>query len=192
MASADRSTACSLVNDLIEHSKNYSFFQAVKLLTDYQQLLASDKGRSELKNTLIRYSVNPDLSHHHCDIDSITVQEKENTVYARIDINFMGLYGAVSPLPVFYTEAILQAEEGDDHSRAFMDLFNHRLISLVYYCWEKYRYYLQYRQGNSDAFSNWMFALSGLYQPGTEATIRAETGIIWERLLPLYPVWQGP
>ena len=188
MASPNRSTARDLVTDLINHSRQYSFFQAVKLLSNIHQQLQTEKGRHEVKNILIRFSTNPALNHNACDIDSIHIEDNEHQIKAEVNVNFMGLYGAASPIPVFYTEAILQADEGEDNTRAFMDLFNHRLISLVYRCWEKYRYYQQYKSGNRDNFSNWMFALSGLYQKNNTAEIRADQDVQWERLLPFSAV----
>ncbi len=184
MASPNRSTTRDLVTDLINHSRQYSFFQAVKLLSELHRKLQTEQGRNEVKKIIIRFSTNPALDYNACDIDSINIEEDEQQLMAAVNVNFMGLYGAASPIPVFYTESILQADEGEDNTRAFMDLFNHRLISLVYRCWEKYRYYQQYKRGNRDNFSNWMFALSGLYQKNNAAAIRSDQDIQWERLLP--------
>ncbi len=184
MASQDRPTASHIVNDLIQHSHSYSFFQAVRLLEDYYHLLKTDGGRAELKQTLIQFSVNPALDYHVSDLDSIEITETEELVKAKLQVNFMGLYGAATPMPVFYTETIIQAEEGIDQSKDFMDLFNHRMISLVYKCWEKYRYYLNYRKGNTDQFSNWMFSLMGMYKANDRLDIRNDDDFQWHKLLP--------
>ncbi len=184
MASQDRPTASYIINDLIQHSHNYSFFQAVRLLDDYHRLQKTAEGRTELKQTLIQFSVNPALDYHDSDLDSIEITQTEGQVKAKLQVNFMGLYGASTPLPVFYSEAIIQADEGDDHSKDFMDLFNHRMISLVYKCWEKYRYYLNYKKGNTDQFSNWMFSLMGMYKSDDIVDLRNDSDIQWHKLLP--------
>lgn len=185
MASQNRSTAPHIVHDLIAHSEQYSFFQAVQLLEDYHHLIAHEEGKQTLRETLIQYSVNPQLTYNKSDIETVRIEHRNEQCIAQVTVNFLGLYGAVSPLPAFYTEAILQANAGDDATRDFMDLFNHRLLSLVYQCWEKYRYYQQYKkfsQGNkgNDQFSNWMYALCGLINPAQ----RQDPDINWNRLLP--------
>lgn len=192
MASQDRSTANHIIYDLVKHSEQYSFFQAVQLLNDYHRLVSNEEGKEALKETLIQFSVNPQLSHNRADIESIFVEERDEKFVAQLSVNFLGLYGAASPLPAFYSEAILQAETSDDSTKDFMDLFNHRMISLVYKCWEKYRYYKLYKnnsynnpfscreEGDSDPFSDWMFALCGLVKPEQ----RNDPDIDWNRLLP--------
>jgi type VI secretion system protein ImpH len=95
-------------------------------------------------------------------------------------VNFLGLYGPDSPLPTFYTEDLITTDLDEDDRRNFLDLFQHRLISLFYRCWEKYRYYVQYRPGATDQFSQWMFALIGL----GGADLRKESHVYWPRLLP--------
>ena len=196
MASQDRSTASHIIYDLVKHSEQYSFFQAVQLLNDYHLLVSNQEGKEALKETLIQFSVNPQLSYNKSDIQSVVVTEKDNKFVAQMSVNFLGLYGAASPLPAFYSEAVLQAGNGDDSSKDFMDLFNHRMISLVYKCWEKYRYYKLYKNKlyknklyknkslkndeESEPFSNWMFALCGLVKPQQ----RNDPDIDWDRLLP--------
>ncbi len=193
MASQDRSTANHIIYDLINHSEQYSFFQAVQLLNDYNHLVSETGGKEVLKKTLIQFSVNPQLSYNKSDIEFVSIQETDEKRIATMSINFLGLYGAVSPLPAFYSEGIIQSKNGEDSTKDFMDLFNHRMISLVYKCWEKYRYYKQYkskqyknRQYNefeddgSDPFTNWMFALCGLVQPDQ----RMASEVDWDRLLP--------
>ena len=65
-------------------------------------------------------------------------------------VNFFGLYGATSPLPLWYSEALLQQETalrqaGEERADAcapgcaFIDIFNHRAISLLYRAWQRGR-----------------------------------------------------
>ena len=136
MASQNRSTANHIIYDLVKHSEQYSFFQAVQLLNDYSHFVSDEGGKEALKETLIQFSVNPQLTYNKSDIESVTIEETSENIVATMSINFLGLYGAVSPLPAFYSEGILQAENSGDATKDFMDLFNHRLISLVYKCWE--------------------------------------------------------
>ena len=57
-----------------------------------------------------------------------------------ITANVFGLYGPGSPLPVYYTEDLLEeAREGRHATRGLLDLLNHLLYPLLFRCWEKNR-----------------------------------------------------
>jgi type VI secretion system protein ImpH len=67
-------------------------------------------------------------------------------------VNFMGLCAATGVLPHPYTEFLLERVRAKDRGPGdFFDLFNHRIISLFYRGWQKYRFYIAYeRTGASD------------------------------------------
>ncbi|MBI5867783.1 MAG: type VI secretion system baseplate subunit TssG [candidate division Zixibacteria bacterium] len=77
-------------------------------------------------------------------------------------VAFMGLYGAHSPLPGFYAEQILHRADEDDPIRSFLDIFNHRLLSLLTRGLLKFRGHMMYQPDASDEYSWRLFALSGL------------------------------
>ena len=67
---------------------------------------------------------------------------------------FMGLTGPSGVLPRHYTELLYKIEREfrtpEKHAlRDWFDLFNHRLVSLFYLAWEKYRFYVPFERGNS-------------------------------------------
>lgn len=55
----------------------------------------------------------------------------------RIETTFLGLYGQASPLPNYATEALFT--EDSSVVRDFIDIFNHRALSLAYRVLTKYR-----------------------------------------------------
>src|SRR5947199_303842 len=61
----------------------------------------------------------------------------------------------------------------------FLDIFNHRFISLFYRAWEKYRFPIAYERGGDDAFSRHLYSLIGM---GT-AGLQKQLGISDEILL---------
>ena len=82
-------------------------------------------------------------------------------------VNFMGLTGPMGVLPYCYTELILERLRAKDTSlAAFLDIFNHRIISLFYRAWEKYRFPVTYYLGEEDRFTHHLLDLIGLGTPG--------------------------
>jgi hypothetical protein len=80
----------------------------------------------------------------------------------RVTATFFGLYGADSPLPNHWSEEILYEQSQDTTVRDFLDIFHHRIYSLLFRIWTKYRYPVQYRLAGNDAFSRRFLALIGL------------------------------
>jgi type VI secretion system protein ImpH len=56
----------------------------------------------------------------------------------------------------------------DTTLRDFLDIFNHRSISLFYQAWEKYRFPIAYERGEPDRFSLLLLSALGLGTPGLE------------------------
>ena len=93
-------------------------------------------------------------------------------------LSFMGLYGVDSPLPFYFSEAVVGAEGDDEHEdgeedgarvlRRFLDIFDHRIYSLYYRAWKKYRYSLQFETGGKDSFSQYLLSLIGLGTPALQ------------------------
>jgi len=78
-------------------------------------------------------------------------------------VNFMGLTGPMGVLPLYYTEMMLERIRNKDYGIIqFFDIFNHRMISLFYQAWEKYRFTLAYERGERDTFSHHLMDLIGI------------------------------
>jgi type VI secretion system protein ImpH len=162
MASQDRETSTGLIESLLQEGSRFSFFQALYLLEKYLYKPKKERHSSEVDEKAIRLTSSMSMGFPASDIVSIEkVQEGDKTSYA-IETSFLGLYGASSPLPAFYTEEILWNEKAQTYVKGFLDLFHHRLLSLFYKSWCKYRFHIQYKPGGKDNFSEMMLALSGL------------------------------
>ena len=78
-------------------------------------------------------------------------------------VNFMGLAGALGPLPAPFAEIIVRRTAlGDTASRDFLDIFNHRLLSLVYRIRKRHRIALGVTRPVDDDAVRHLFALVGL------------------------------
>jgi type VI secretion system protein ImpH len=86
-------------------------------------------------------------------------------------VAFMGLAGLMGVLPRHYTELLLERVRFKDFAlRDFLDIFNHRIISLFYRAWEKYRFPIAYersRQSGGNAYDPFSMALFHLVGMGT-------------------------
>lgn len=167
MAREGRPAVPAVVDHIVDHSAEYSFFEAVRLLR-----------RAGEYN--LRFSASSSLGFPAADIAAIAIDSASDTRPSiRITTRLPALSGAHSPLPGFYAEQI--ATDGTDRpERAqFLDFFHHRLTVLLYDCWEKYRYYIRYEHEARDLFSRRMFALLGLF----DDELRPSGRVAWPRLL---------
>lgn len=165
MATPDRPsdpdvTASSVETQLREEPYQFEFFQAVRLL----ERIFPNKipvGRfSSPDSEVIRFLANSMLSFPASEIQSL---ECPPDGPARMKVNFMGLTGPEGVLPLYYTALLAErARLGDSSPADFFDIFNHRIISLFFLAWEKYRFSIAYERGHRDRFSLCMMDLIGI------------------------------
>jgi type VI secretion system protein ImpH len=82
----------------------------------------------------------------------------------RLMVNFLGLLGPHGPMPFHITEYIHDRElNHDDHTLArFLDIFNHRMISLFYRAWACHRQAVSHDRPKEDRFSDYIGSLFGI------------------------------
>jgi len=82
-------------------------------------------------------------------------------------VNFMGLTGPHGLLPLYYSALVRERLRARDTApREFLDIFNHRMVSLFYQAWEKFRFTVAYERGDEDRLSPHLMDLLGLGTPG--------------------------
>lgn len=144
----------------------FNFFQAVRLL---ERLLThrSPVGRfAHPSREILRFGANSVTSFPASQIQSI-LWETQGAPF--MVVNFMGLTGPSGVLPLYYSELIRDRLRAKDTTMlAFFDLFNHRMISLFYQAWEKYRFTVAYERGERDRFSHHLLDLIGLGTRGLQ------------------------
>ena len=170
MANEDREAISFLVKRLVEESHKFSFFQAVFLLEQYCGSIgkiANIGNDGPPSSECIRFKSDPSLAFPISDIVSIQeIGNNQNLSKFQIITAFLGLYGSDSPLPDFYTEEIIQGDTDQTNVKDFLDIFHHRIVSLFYRSWLKYRYYLQFEPDGKDDFSRRVFSLIGMGTSG--------------------------
>jgi len=166
---------------LFEDGPSFDFFQAVRLL---ERLYPERKpvGREFLSPTeVIRFRAHLSLSFPPSSIHAIELPSEERPA-ARIIQTFFGLTGPSGMLPRHYTQLLMDLgrDVRGPERRSLGDwlaLFDHRLVSLFYRAWEKYRFYIPYERGDAarqepDAFTLAVYSIIGLGTPGLRARLR--------------------
>lgn len=169
----------SLDRELVEDLHSFRFFQAVRLL----QRLHPDRERvgyfGDPANEILRFGSNPDLAFPASEIDELFDDGDEAPW--RMRVNFMGLVGHMGVLPRHYS--VLVSERARNRHPAlldFLDLFHHRLVSLFYRAWERYRFYAPFERGEEDPVTTHLFDLVGLGDGGARDALELDA----RRLLP--------
>lgn len=139
-----------LTRRLHEEPQSFGFFQAVRLLRRLHPDRAGVGGFADPRDELLRFRAHTSLA-----FPASEIQELDGTADDRapheMTVNFMGLVGPQGVLPVHYTLlAAERAGERDTALRDFLDIFNHRVISLFYRAWEKNRFTVAYERALPD------------------------------------------
>jgi type VI secretion system protein ImpH len=155
MAGPERKSDTALIEALHTEASRFDFFRAVQLLHRLHPGSVPVGETGPVGDEPIRFAHDPSLTFHAGDISAIQPRwERQGRIFAKVTTTFLGLTGAASPLAPFMTEEVFRADQADDSSlREFYDLFHHRVLSLLYRAWKKYRFEAGFRSDASDAFT---------------------------------------
>jgi type VI secretion system protein ImpH len=180
----------ALSDDLKNDARRFDFFQAVRLLlrmarspkrpTDASGLLGTDRGPVGLDlapmQEIVRFRSTPSLTFPSTEVVEIRPGRPPANPLAperppELVASMMGLVGPVGVLPQHYTSYLIsRIRELDRSFYEFLDVFNHRTISLYYRAWEKYRFPIEFerlqtspiRGDEEDLFTFCLYSLVGL------------------------------
>ena len=149
MATPSRRKDIALGQRLRDEPWRFEFFQAVRLL----ELMAL--GRKPVgydfppDQEVVRFRALPSRSFPGGSLARIDTRrgDRGRSGALEMQVAFMGLIGPAGVLPESYLELVLHRQRDRDYAlRDFLDLFNHRTISLFYRAWEKYRFPVSYER----------------------------------------------
>lgn len=157
MSTPGRRTDISVIQQLLAEPFRYGFRQAVRLL-ERAAAYCGGTGPAVSKNPVARYT--PPASevvrfHSRQSLafpasELTAIEERTSLSGTRqwhMQVNFMGLTGSSGVLPYHYSELVLRRLKIKDRSMAeFLDLFNHRLVSLFFQASTKYRLPLEHER----------------------------------------------
>ena len=159
----------------------FDFFQAVRLLEKLQPE-AQPVGRGGPPEAEVaRFRALPSLNFPASAIHRLDRDDPDTPVPVMV-VTFLGLTGPSGVLPRHYTELLLRQYRdvrGPERTalRAWLDLFNHRLLALFFRAWEKYRFPIPYERGDyerrePDLFTRALFSMVGLGMPSLRNRLR--------------------
>ena len=192
MATAGRPENTALgrteIGELLEREPYlFEFFQAVRLL---ERLMPdrSPVGRfTKPSAEVARFGVNSSPVFPASQIQSLHLRS-DGTPF--LSVNFMGTVGPLGLMPLYYTEMVVDRVRNRDTTlRDLLDMFHHRVISLFYAAWEKYRFNIAYERGERDRFSHHLLDLLGLGTEGLQdrQEVADDSLLFYSGLLALHP-----
>jgi type VI secretion system protein ImpH len=160
-----------LAEQIFEAGYRFDFFQLVHLLEHWRPGRVPVGGGGRYQDERLRFRPDPGLDFSPADVRRVESEDGEPPL-TRVVINFMGLYGVAAPTPTYLSELIGFANVDAEPLTDFLDLFNHRLISLYYRAWVKHRYPYRYQVGARDELSRCILSFIGLGEPAVSALAR--------------------
>jgi type VI secretion system protein ImpH len=183
MASASGRNRASLSDDLRSRAYRFDFFQAVRLL----ERLGGDPSGPEIgcprrpvgedfppQQESVRFRALPSHTFPTGPISELRPCPPGDAEAGRpppeMITTFLGMTGPNGALPRHYTTLLIErVREKDFALRDFLDLFNHRILSLFYRAWEKYRFPFAYERAarrdgpaREDLFTQGVYSILGL------------------------------
>lgn len=174
MATKIGRTGPPLIEQLVAEPWRFDFFQAVRLLEQCAAERMQDAPHSHVhavgyndppEEELLRFHA---LASHVfppgevCSITPLVDPDGDSGTNLRFDmvVPFFGLTGPSGVLPQHYTQLLIDRIRLHDYAlRDFLDIFNHRMLSLYYRAWEKYRFYVGYEK------KSWQVRTTELHGP---------------------------
>lgn len=160
----------ALIRRILSRQRDFDFYQLLHLLEQFFPDVTPIGRHGPVDGERIRIRPDLNLNFPAGDIASIEWLDGKAIVPDRLLITttFMGLYGTNSPLPTHFTERLMSYKDDpdeydkDDRERGFLDLLHHRIYSLLYRVWVKYRYYVTFHGDGNDNISQVVRGLLGI------------------------------
>jgi type VI secretion system protein ImpH len=166
MAAHGWRSSASVADWLFAEGWRFDFFQALRLLEaerPWKMPLGEGVDRAAEAVT-----ITSKVSHGFpaSDVQEIAPPPSPDAP-ARMEINVLGLAGALGPLPPPWTDlAVDRFRQGDRVLTDFLDIFNHRLASLLYRSRKALRPGFEMRRPSETGTAEWVFSLIGMATRG--------------------------
>jgi type VI secretion system protein ImpH len=140
----------------------FNFYRFCQLLEKQLSDLKPIGSTFSPKNDAVRFRPHPGMGFPVSELKAVETDPERPDAPPTVRTTFMGLYGVDSPLPTGYIDDIAQKREGHEAQEAFLDIFNHRMMTQFYRIWRKYSYPATFEDGGTDKTSRSLMALTGI------------------------------
>jgi type VI secretion system protein ImpH len=183
MGSAMKITPGAEVEKLLfDEAYRFDFFQAVRILEMHTKLPHGVGAAVPPQHEVVRFRSHVALHFPPSAIHELKADERG---VPQMSVTFMGLLGTLGIMPRHYTELVMRHEREHKGAevralREWFDLFNHRLVSLFYRAWKKYRFWMPIERGEAaqvepDPFTRAVHSLVGLGSPALRGRLRLDS-----------------
>jgi type VI secretion system protein ImpH len=194
VASTGRREPPPLRELLFERPHQFEFFQAVRLLQVLDRSRVPVGLDGEPASEAVRFR--SDVSMRFPTGDIVELRAGTGAGPPELSIGFMGVASPHSfgSLPLHYAQLVRETRAGKNPALgAFLDLFNHRLISLFYRAYERHQCALQFERverAGTSSFERLLFALMGMADPALRARLPFDDRALlrWTGVLSRAPV----
>lgn len=134
-----------MIEQLISQASQVDFYKAVFIIENQLKMRGLEHRHvgydSSPRQELIKFTATQKFGYPGNAITKLEESGFEDGMHkVNMQVSFMGLTGCAGALPQFYSELVMQRLRYKDTTmRDFYDMFNHRLISLYYRAWKKYK-----------------------------------------------------
>jgi type VI secretion system protein ImpH len=153
----DEVTTVGEADDALRRARELGFFRFVALLERLAFGARRIGGDGPSSEEPIHFRHDPALTFSASDIIAVRALSGEHPRF-EVTTTFLGLTGAVTPLPLYFSEEIA----GEDPQQGFLDLFHHRLLSLLYRAFIKYQVAAEATETGVDAWARRLLSLAGI------------------------------
>src|SRR5262245_25921678 len=183
MGAEGRRETPSLRDQLFEQTEGFDFVQAVRVLARIYPERAPVGGDADPADEVVRFASDLSSIFPRAEVQRAQPADDDGGP-ARMLVNFMGIATPASfgSLPRRYAEEIrLLVRERNPALRDFLDLFNHRLISLFLRARARHHPVLHVERGADSVFGRALAAILGLGTSGLADRLAVDDHALWAR-----------
>lgn len=192
MARPNRQSEPSVKDILLSEPYRFEFHQAVKLLEYlypksalFGETVKPSEEVVKVKSRVFLESMASDIY----SIENALLDPPLPHTRPTLNVNFMGIAGIQGPLPYPYTEMIIQRLRQEDSSlKDFLDIFNHRLISILHRIRKQYLISLNTQTPEKTDIATGLLSFLGLGQKALrdrlavpDRSLLDYAGLYWSR-----------
>lgn len=161
MGTDERPPVGTLIERLLSRPQGFNLFQAISLL-ERAAPHAAPVGEGTHEPEAVRLSAVFSLGFQPSDVNGVAVGAVTGEAYT-LRSPVMSLAGPQGPLPMPFTELVLERKAAKDSATAdFLDIFNHRLLAFLYRGRKKHHMGLNWASPEASSLASSLDSLSAL------------------------------